>query len=72
MTLDDIFRIALEHFPMAHITEDLDGEVRIHTGLIMDRPLGGATGGPQNVQPDHRQFVELREMNEGDLPAVAV
>ena len=71
MTLDDIFRIALEHFPMAHIPEDLDGEVRIHTGLIMDRPLG-ATGGPQNVQPDHRQFVELREMNERDLPDAKV
>ena len=71
MTLDDIFRIALEHFPMAHITEDLDGEVRIHTGLIMDRTLG-ATGGPQNVPPDHRVNVRLREMNEGDLPDVAV
>ena len=71
MTLDDIFSIALEHFPRAHITEDLDGEVRIHTGLIMDRPLG-ATGGPQNVPHNCRVNVRLREMNEGDLPDVEV
>ena len=40
MTLDKLFRIALEHFPMAHITEDLDGEIRIHTGLMYE-PLWG-------------------------------
>ena len=69
MTLDKLFRIALKHFPMAHITEDLDGEVRIHTGLMYEPPLG-YSGGPQNVPPDHRVNVRLREMNERDLPNV--
>ena len=40
MTRDKLFRIALEHFPMAHITEDLDGEIRIHTGLMYEPPFG--------------------------------
>ena len=50
-----------------YIIEDMDGEIKIYTGLFMDRPLG-ATGGPQNVPPDHRTNVRLREMNERDLP----
>jgi len=68
MTLDKLFRIALEHFPMAHITEDLDGEIRIHTGLMYEPPLGYAGSGPQNIPPLNRCDVDLRPMNEGDLP----
>ena len=71
MTLDKLFRIALEHFPMAHITEDLDGEIRIHTGLMYEPPLG-VSGGPQNLPANRRNEVELREMDEGDLPDVEV
>jgi hypothetical protein len=56
---------------MAHITEDLDGEIRIHTGLMYERPLG-ISGGPQNLPANRRNEVELREMNEGDLPDVEV
>ena len=67
MRLDQLYKVLEDHFPLGHIIEDMDGEIKIYTGLFMDRPLG-ATGGPQNVQPDHRQFVQLREMNERDLP----
>ena len=49
----------------------MDGEIKIYTGLFMDRPLG-ATGGPQNVPHNCRVNVRLREMNEGDLPDVEV
>ena len=66
MTLDDVFRIALEHFPMAHITEDLDGEIRIHTGLVYEPPLG-ASGGPQNLPAHRRHEVDLRELKGEDL-----
>ena len=66
MTLDDVFRIALEHFPMAHITEDLDGEIRIHTGLVYEPPLG-VDGGPQNLPANRRHEVDLRELNGEDL-----
>ena len=66
MTLDDVFRIALEHFPMAHITEDLDGEIRIHTGLVYEPPKG-ASGGPQNLPANRLHEVDLRELNEEDL-----
>ena len=71
MRLDQLFKVVEENFPLGHIVADMEEEVVIYTGFMYERPLG-STGGPQNVQPDHRQFVELREMNEGDLPDVAV
>ena len=67
MTLDDLFRIALEHFPMATIREDLDGEVIIDTGLMYDAPLGYDGMGPQNIPPRRRGEIELREMTNEDL-----
>ena len=36
MKLDDVFRIALKHFPMCHVIEDMEGEVVIFTGMICD------------------------------------
>ena len=71
MKLDQLYKVLEDHFPLGHIIEDMDGEIKIYTGLFMDRPLGG-TGGPQNVPPDYRVNVRLREMNEGDLPDVEV
>ena len=67
MRLDQLYKVLQDHFPMGQITEDMDGEIKIYTGLFMDRPLG-ATGGPQNVPPDYRVNVRLREMNAKDLP----
>jgi hypothetical protein len=37
MKLDDVFRIALKHFPMCHVIEDMEGEVVIFTGLVSDK-----------------------------------
>lgn len=34
-TLDDVFRIALEHFPQCRVGEDY-GEVVIFTGMMID------------------------------------
>ena len=67
MRLDQLYKVLEDHFPLGHIIEDMDGEIKIYTGLFMDRPLG-STGGPQNVPPDYRTNVRLREMNERDLP----
>ena len=36
MTLDDVFRIALKHFPLCHVGEDSEGEVMIFTGMMVD------------------------------------
>ncbi len=35
-TLDDVFRIALEHFPLCHVGEDTEGQVVIFTGMMID------------------------------------
>ena len=67
MRLDQLYKVLEDHFPLGHIIEDMDGEIKIYTGRVMDRPLG-ATGGPQNVPPDYRVNVRLREMNAKDLP----
>ena len=68
MTLAELFDIAFEKFPMANVQEDIDGEVIIYTGLMYDAPLGRAGSGPQNIPSHNRCDVDLREMNEGDLP----
>jgi hypothetical protein len=67
MTLDELYKI-VEQFPMADVQEDLDGQVIIYTGLMYDAPLGRAGSGPQNIPSHNRCDVDLREMNEGDLP----
>ena len=36
MTLNEVFQIAQEHFPLCHVGEDSEGEVIIFTGLISD------------------------------------
>ena len=36
MRHEDVFRIAVEHFPLCHVGEDSEGEVIIYTGLISD------------------------------------
>ena len=71
MRLDQLYKVLEDHFPLGHIIEDMDGEIKIYTGLFMDRPLG-ATGGPQHVPPDYRVNVRLREMNAKDLPDAKV
>ena len=71
MKLDQLYKVLEDHFPLGHIIEDMDGEIKIYTGLFMDRPLG-ATGGPQNGPHNCRVYVRLREMNEGDLPDAKV
>lgn len=35
-TLDDVFRIALEYFPLCHVGEDIEGQVVIFTGMMID------------------------------------
>ena len=67
MTLDELYKI-VEQFPMADVQEDLDGQVIIYTGLMYDAPLGRAGSGPQNIPSHNRCDVDLRDMNEGDLP----
>ena len=67
MTLDDLFRLALEHFPMANIQEDLEGEIVIYTGLMYDAPLGYNGFGPQNIPKKYLDDIELREMNSEDI-----
>jgi hypothetical protein len=65
MTLDELYKI-VGQFPMADVQEDLDGQIIIYTGLMYDAPLGHA-GSPVN-SPHNRRDVDLRDMNEGDLP----
>jgi len=68
MTLDELTRIALEHFPMAHITEDIDGEIVIATGLIMEGPPLGMQGlTAANIPEKYRSDVQLREMTSEDI-----
>ena len=67
MTLDDLFRLVLEHFPMANIQEDLDGEVIIYTGLMYDAPMGYQGFGPQNIPAKYRPDMELREIRSEDI-----
>ena len=70
MTLAELFDIAFEKFPMANVQEDIDGEVIIYTGLMYEAPLGYAGSGPQNIPSHNRCDVDLRPMNEKDLPNV--
>ena len=37
MRLDDVFRIVLKHFPLCHVGEDVEGEVVIFTGMMVDK-----------------------------------
>jgi len=68
MTLDQLWRIALEHFPACHITEDIDGEIVIATGLIMEGPPLGMDGlTVANIPAKQQQHVQLREMTGEDL-----
>jgi len=69
MTLEELYNIA-QQFPMWQIDQDLDGQIIVYTGLMFDPPLGYSGCGPQNIQAHHRPHVELREMNERDLPNV--
>ena len=69
MRLDQLYKVLKDHFPLAHLSEDMDGEIMIYTGLMYEAPPG-YSGGPQNVPPDCRVNVRLREMNERDLPNV--
>ena len=71
MRLDQLYKVLEDHFPLGHIVEDMDGEIKIYTGLVYEAPPV-YSGGPQYVPPDHRVNVRLREMNERDLPDVEV
>lgn len=51
MKLDDVFRIAVEHFPLCHVGEDNGGQVIIFTGMVRD-------GNTKS---------ELREMTDEDI-----
>jgi|TARA_Y100000034_G_C6698825_1_gene308064 hypothetical protein len=68
MNLGEFFGAVYHAFPLAHVSEDLDGEIIIHTGLIWEAPFGFQGYGPQNIPDKVQPTVELREMNEGDLP----
>ena len=35
MKHEDVFRIAVEHFPLCHVGEDSEGEVIIFTGMMV-------------------------------------
>ena len=67
MTLDELFKTAIEKFPMANIQEDIDGEVIIYTGLMYDAPLGYDGFGPQNIPAKYRPDMELREITSEDI-----
>jgi|TARA_R110000824_G_scaffold92311_2_gene224110 hypothetical protein len=69
MTLEELYNIA-QQFPMWQIEQDLDGQIIIYTGLMYEAPLGYAGSGPQNIPPLNRCDVDLRDMNEKDLPNV--
>jgi len=66
MRLDQLYKILKDEFPLGHIAQDTDGEVKIYTGLTYKAPPG-YSGGPQNVPPDHRMNVRLREMTHEDI-----
>ena len=67
MTLDELFSVAYYNFPQAHVSEDLDGEIIIHTGLMWEAPMGFAGYGPQNIPDKVQPHVELREMTGEDI-----
>ena len=68
MTLDDIYKLALKHFPLAHITEDMDGEIVIATGLMMEGPpLGMQNLTVANIPAKYQSDVQLREMTSEDI-----
>ncbi len=66
MRLDQLYKILKDEFPLGHIAQDTDGEVKIYTGLTYKAPPG-YSGGPQNVPPDHRVNIRLREMTHEDI-----
>jgi|TARA_R110000824_G_scaffold48118_1_gene136023 hypothetical protein len=66
MRLDQLYKILKDEFPLGHIAQDTDGEIKIYTGLMYKAPPG-YSGGPQNVPPDHRVNVRLREMTHEDI-----
>ena len=70
MMLSELFSVAYQTFPKAHISEDMDGEIIIHTGLMWEAPFGFQGHGPQNIPEKVQPTVELREMNAKDLPNV--
>jgi molybdopterin synthase catalytic subunit len=51
MKHEDVFKIAIEHFPLCHVGEDSEGEVIIFTGMVRD-------GNTKS---------ELREMTDEDI-----
>ena len=67
MTLDELFSVAYQVFPQAHVSEDMDGEIIIHTGLMWDAPLGFNGCGPQNIPHKVQPYVELRELTHEDI-----
>ena len=68
MTLGELFKTAIEKFPMANIQEDIDGEIIVYTGLMYDAPLGYDGFGPQNIPTKYWGDIELRDMTAKDLP----
>jgi|TARA_R110000824_G_scaffold87904_1_gene216356 hypothetical protein len=68
MTLEELWEIALDHFPACHITEDLDGEIVIATGMKMEGPPMGMQGlTAANIPPKYQSYVQLREMTHEDI-----
>jgi len=76
MTLDDIYKLALKHFPLAHITEDMDGEIVIATGMKMEDevrrprrslPLGMQGLTAANIPGKYHADIQLREMTSEDI-----
>jgi hypothetical protein len=68
MTLDEVYRVAQKHFPLAHITEDIDGEIMIATGMIMEGPPLGMVGlTATNIPAKYQSDVQLREITSEDL-----
>ena len=51
MTLNEVFQIAQEHFPLCHVGEDSEGEVIIFTGMVRNE----------------NSMSELREMTDEDI-----
>ena len=70
MMLSELLSVTYQTFPKAHIAEDLEGEIIIYTGLMWEAPFGFQGHGPQNIPEKVQPTVELREMNERDLPNV--
>jgi len=67
MTLDELFSVAYQVFPQAHVSEDMDGEIIIHTGLMWEAPFGFSGYGPASIPPKVQPTVELREMTHEDI-----